>query len=162
VIDRRCGDAPVDAVDEVVRGYTTSNDLDALDQPGRTAREAFDASAPLGPWIETVVDPSAIELWTDGGGERRQEASATQMPFEPREVVSVLSTRYTFRPGDVISFGSPASPGLVEPGEEVVTRHEGVGTLRNRIVDPDGNGNGNGNENENGNGNGNENENESG
>jgi 2-keto-4-pentenoate hydratase/2-oxohepta-3-ene-1,7-dioic acid hydratase in catechol pathway len=137
VIDRRCRDVPVDEVADVVRGYTLLNDLDALDQPGRTARKAFDASAPLGPWIETDVDPADLAMTTHVGGELRQEASTAQMLFEPREVISFLSRRYTFRPGDVVSFGSPANPGLVEPGEAVVIEYEGVGTLRNRIVAPD-------------------------
>lgn len=135
VIDRTCHDIGEDEVADAVRGYTILNDLDALDQPGRTARKAFDASAPLGPWIETDVDPSDIEMTTHVGGELRQEATTAQMLFSPEEVVSFLSERYTFRPGDVVSFGSPANPGLVEPGEEVEIRYEGVGTLRNTVVE---------------------------
>ncbi|RDI72320.1 fumarylacetoacetate hydrolase family protein [Halopelagius longus] len=135
VIGRQCHDIGEDEVDDAVRGYTILNDLDALDQPGRTARKAFDASAPLGPWIETDVDPSDIEMTTHVGGELRQEATTAQMLFSPAEVVSFLSERYTFRPGDVISFGSPANPGLVEPGEEVEIWYEGVGRLRNTVVE---------------------------
>lgn len=135
VIDRECHDIGESEVDDVVRGYTILNDLDALDQPGRTARKAFDDSAPLGPWIETDVDPSDIEMTTHVGGELRQEATTKQMLFSPAEVVSFLSERYTFRPGDVVSFGSPANPGLVEPGDDVEIWYEGVGTLRNTIVE---------------------------
>lgn len=135
VIDRRCHDVPVGEVDDVIRGYTILNDLDALDQPGRTARKAFDQSAPLGPWIETDVDPSDMRMTTHVGGELRQEATTAQMLFSPDEVVSFLSERYTFRPGDVVSFGSPANPGLVEPGEDVEIWYEGVGTLRNTVVE---------------------------
>ncbi|MFC6723617.1 fumarylacetoacetate hydrolase family protein [Halobium palmae] len=134
VVDRRCHEVGESEVDDVIRGYTIMNDLDALDQPGRTARKAFDGSAPLGPWIETDVDPADIEMTTHVGGELRQEATTAQMLFSPREVVSFLSERYTFRPGDVIAFGSPANPGLVEPGEAVEIRYEGVGTLRNVVV----------------------------
>jgi 2-keto-4-pentenoate hydratase/2-oxohepta-3-ene-1,7-dioic acid hydratase in catechol pathway len=57
------------------------------------------------------------------------------MRFSPPEVVAFLSERYTFRPGDVISFGSPANPGFLEPGDTVGITYEGVGTLRNEIVE---------------------------
>ncbi|TYL38537.1 fumarylacetoacetase [Natronococcus pandeyae] len=137
VIDERCHDISEDEVSDVVRGYTIMNDVDALDQQGRTARKAFDGSGPLGPWLETDLDPTGIDMHTDVGGERRQEANTELMLFDPDEVVSYLSRRFTFRPGDVVAFGSPANPGLVEPGEAVEITYEGVGTLRNTVVDPD-------------------------
>ena len=134
VIDRRCRNVEPEEVPEVVRGYTIMNDVDALDQQGRTARKAFDASGPLGPWVETDVDPTDLDMWTDVSGERRQEANTELMLFDPDEIVSYLSERFTLRPGDVIAFGSPANPGLVEPGDEVEITYEGVGTLRNEVV----------------------------
>jgi 2-keto-4-pentenoate hydratase/2-oxohepta-3-ene-1,7-dioic acid hydratase in catechol pathway len=134
VIDDRCSDLQESEVDDHVRGYTILNDLDALDQPGRTARKAFDGSGPLGPWIETDLEPSALEMHTDVGGERRQSASTDAMLFSPRTVIAFLSERYTFRPGDVVAFGSPDNPGLVEPGEAVEIYYEGIGTLRNRLA----------------------------
>ncbi|MBP1921977.1 2-keto-4-pentenoate hydratase/2-oxohepta-3-ene-1,7-dioic acid hydratase in catechol pathway [Halorubrum alkaliphilum] len=133
VIDERCRELDPADVSDVVRGYTVLNDVDALDQQGRTARKAFDGSAPLGPWIETDVDPFDIEMSTTVGGETRQEANTELMLFGPHEVVSYLSRRFTLRPGDCIAFGSPANPGLVEPGESVEITYEGVGTLSNRV-----------------------------
>jgi 2-keto-4-pentenoate hydratase/2-oxohepta-3-ene-1,7-dioic acid hydratase in catechol pathway len=135
VIDRRCRNLDPDEVPDAVRGYTIMNDLDALDQQGRTARKAFDSSGPLGPWVETDVDPTDIQMWTDVAGERRQEANTELMLFDPYEIVSYLSKRFTLLPGDVVAFGSPANPGLVEPGDEVEITYEGVGTLRNEIVE---------------------------
>ena len=134
VVDRRCRNLAPDEVADAVRGYTVMNDVDALDQQGRTARKAFDGSGPLGPWIETDVAPSAVEMWTDIDGERRQEASTELMLFGPEEIVSFLSKRFTLRPGDAIAFGSPANPGLVEPGDEIEITYEGVGTLRNTVA----------------------------
>ncbi|MFB6126100.1 MAG: fumarylacetoacetate hydrolase family protein [Halolamina sp.] len=135
VVDERCRNvAPAD-VDDVLRGFTVLNDVDALDQQNRTPRKAFDGSAPLGPWIETDVDVSDVRMHTDVAGERRQEARTVQMLFDVPEVVSYLSERVTFRPGDVVAFGSPANPGLVEPGETVEITYEGVGTLRNTVVE---------------------------
>jgi 2-keto-4-pentenoate hydratase/2-oxohepta-3-ene-1,7-dioic acid hydratase in catechol pathway len=133
VIDRECSDVSKDAVDNVVRGYTILNDLDVLDQPRRTARKAFDGSAPLGPWIETDIDPVGIEMRTEINGEERQSDNTTRMFIKPDEVIAFLSERFTFQPGDVISFGSPANPGLLEPGDEIEITYEGIGTLRNTV-----------------------------
>ena len=135
VIDEPCRNLSENEVSDVVRGYTILNDVDALDQGERSPRKAFDASGPLGPWIETAVDPNGIDMYTDVAGERRQEANTELMLFDPYEVISSLSRRVTFRPGDVVSFGSPANPGLVEPGDTVEITYEGVGTLRNTVVD---------------------------
>ncbi|MDG5778061.1 fumarylacetoacetate hydrolase family protein [Haloarculaceae archaeon H-GB2-1] len=134
VVDVACTDLAEDEVDEVIRGYTIMNDLDALDQDERTPRKAFDGSGPLGPWLETDVEPSSLDMTTHVGGELRQEANTELMLFSPREIVAFLSQRYTFQPGDVISFGSPANPGLVDPGEEVAIWYENIGTLRNTVV----------------------------
>jgi len=137
VIGKRCHRLDPEEVPEVVQGYTIMNDLDALDQPGRTARKAFDASGPLGPWIETDLDPHGIDMHTDVSGERRQEANTELMLFDPYDIVAFLSERFTLRPGDVIAFGSPANPGTVDPGDSVEITYEGVGTLRNEIAPPE-------------------------
>jgi 2-keto-4-pentenoate hydratase/2-oxohepta-3-ene-1,7-dioic acid hydratase in catechol pathway len=137
VVGERCHRVSPDDVPGVLRGFTILNDMDALDQQSRTARKAWDASGPLGPWIETDLDPRAIDMHTDINGERRQEANTELMLFDPFEIVAYLSERFTFRPGDVIAYGSPANPGLVEPGDEVAITYEGVGTLCNTVAPPE-------------------------
>ena len=135
VVGRRCRDVSPEDVPNVIRGYTIMNDVDALDQGGRTARKAFDGSGPLGPWIETDLDPEGIGMRTEINGETRQDSNTELMLFSPSEIVSFLSRRFTLRPGDVIAFGSPANPGTVDPGDEIEITYEGVGTLRNRVVE---------------------------
>lgn len=132
VIETECADLEASDVDDVVRGYTILNDLDCLDQPGRTARKAFDGSGPLGPVIADV-DPIGLEMTTRVNDEIRQQVSTDRLVFPPREVISFLSERFTLRPGDVVSFGSPASPGLLEPGDEIEIHFEEIGTLRNTV-----------------------------
>ena len=132
VIDVTCTDVDEEEVDDVVQGYTILNDLDCLDQQGRTARKAFDSSGPLGPVIADV-EPVGLDMTTHVNGERRQNDNTENMFFGPREVISYLSERFTFRPGDVVSFGSPANPGLLEPGDEIDIWYEGIGTLRNVV-----------------------------
>jgi len=135
VIGERCHDIDESAVDDAVWGYTILNDLDCLDQERRTARKAFDGSAPLGP-VVADIDPVGLDMRTHVAGELRQEDNTENMFIKPREVISFLSERFTFRPGDVISFGSPANPGLLEPGDTVAIEYEGIGTLRNEVVAP--------------------------
>jgi 2-keto-4-pentenoate hydratase/2-oxohepta-3-ene-1,7-dioic acid hydratase in catechol pathway len=132
VVGEECKNVDESEVDDVVRGYTILNDLDCLDQERRTARKAFDSSGPLGP-VVADVDPIGLDMTTHINGERRQEDNTANMFIEPREVVSFLSERFTFKPGDVISFGSPANPGLLERGDEIEIWYEGIGTLRNTV-----------------------------
>lgn len=135
VIDTRCRDIEQSSVPDIIRGYTILNDIDALDQEGRTARKAFDTSAPLGPWIETDVDPYDMSMKTIINGETRQSATTKQMIFDPYEIVSFLSRRFTLQPGDVISFGSPANPGTIEPGDNITITYDDVGTLENHVIE---------------------------
>lgn len=136
VIDKRCRDLSPEDVPSVVRGYTIMNDLDALDQDNIIGRKAFDGSAPLGPVIETDVDLTDIDMWTDIAGERRQESNTSRMIFDPYELISFLSERFTFCPGDIIAFGSPGNPGMIEPGDAVEITYDGIGTLRNTVEPP--------------------------
>lgn len=137
VIGEQCRNVDIDTVSDVVEGYTVMNDVDALDQQGRTARKAFDTSGPLGPVIETDVDPHDIDMETTINGEQRQSANTGAMLFDPDEVVSFLSERFTLYPGDAIAFGSPANPGTIEPGDVIEITYDGVGTLRNTVIAPD-------------------------
>jgi len=117
---------------EYVRGYTIMNDVDALGQEG-AGMKVFEGGAPLGPWIETDLDPSNLDIRTTVGREVRQEGNTSEMLFSPSEIISFLSERITLQPGDVVAFGSPANPGEVQPGESVEIRYEGIGTLRNDL-----------------------------
>jgi len=132
VIDTECKAVNEADVDDVVRGYTILNDLDCLDQESLSARKAFDSSGPLGPVIADI-EPVGIEMTTHINGELRQEDNTESMLIKPREIVSFLSERVTLKPDDVVSFGSPANPGLVAPGDEIEIYYEGIGTLRNTV-----------------------------
>ena len=90
----------------------------------------------VGPIIVVAdIDPVGLDIETYVGGERRQEDNTENMFIKPRSVISFLSERFTFQPGDVISFGSPANPGLVEPGEAIEITYENIGTLSNTVVE---------------------------
>jgi 2-keto-4-pentenoate hydratase/2-oxohepta-3-ene-1,7-dioic acid hydratase in catechol pathway len=135
VIGRICKDVPVERVDEVIFGYTCGNDLTARDAQrtdNQWARaKGFDGSAPLGPWIETELDPDnlAIRGWLDG--ELKQDGSTSQMIWGVRDLVSYASQAFTLLPGDVIMTGTPSGVGLIQPGQRYEVEIEGIGRLAN-------------------------------
>ena len=137
VIGEECRNVPEEGVDEVVLGYTIMNDVDASDQGRISMRKAFDKAAPLGPWIQTDLDPTSLEMETRINDEVRQSDTTGSMLFSPTEIISFISERFTLRPGDVIAMGSPANPGLVEVGDEIEMWYEDIGTLRNTVVAPE-------------------------
>lgn len=134
VIGERCRNLSPETARESVRGYTILNDVDAIDQANLPARKAFDGSAPLGPWLETNLDPMDLSMHTDINGERRQDGTTRDMLFAVDDILSYLSRRFTFEPGDVVAFGSPPNPGVIEPGDVVEITYEGIGTLRNKVI----------------------------
>jgi 2-keto-4-pentenoate hydratase/2-oxohepta-3-ene-1,7-dioic acid hydratase in catechol pathway len=138
VIGRICKDVPEERVDDVIFGYTCGNDLTARDVQKSdlqwTRAKGFDTSAPLGPWIETDLDPEDVQIQARLNGELRQDGSTSQMIRGVRELVSVVSQAFTLLPGDVIMTGTPAGVGLVSAGDRIEVEIEGIGRLSNPIV----------------------------
>jgi len=127
---------PENAFDHVL-GYTIANDVTARDLQHKddqwTRAKGFDTFCPLGPWIETDLDPSDLLITCRVNGELRQMASTKEMIFSIPQLVSYISSIMTLDPGDVILTGTPAGVGSLEPGDEVEITIEGIGTLRNSI-----------------------------
>lgn len=137
VIGRICKDVPVERVDDVIFGYTVSNDVTARDAQrtdGQWARaKGFDGSTPLGPWIETELDPDGLRITGRLNGETVQDGSTSDMVFGVPELVSHISQAFTLLPGDVILTGTPAGVGLVSSGDRFEAEIEGIGTLVNHF-----------------------------
>lgn len=138
VIGRICKDVPEERVDEVIFGYTCGNDLTARDVQagdGQWARaKGFDTAAPLGPWIETDLDPDDVDIKGWLNGELRQDGNSNQMVRSVRELVSLVSHAFTLLPGDVIMTGTPAGVDLVQAGDRYDIEIEGIGRLSNPVV----------------------------
>jgi 2-keto-4-pentenoate hydratase/2-oxohepta-3-ene-1,7-dioic acid hydratase in catechol pathway len=138
VIGRLCRQVPVARVPEVVLGYTCANDVTARDlqraenQWGRA--KGFDTFCPLGPWVETEVDPSDLAITCTVDGELRQAGRTTQMTRPVADLVSYVSEAMTLLPGDVILTGTPAGVGPIVVGQQVSVGIEGIGNLTNRVV----------------------------
>ncbi|MGG5171576.1 fumarylacetoacetate hydrolase family protein [Pseudarthrobacter sp. J1738] len=138
VIGRICKDVPEDRVKDVIFGYTCGNDLTARDVQKTDLQWArakgFDTSAPLGPWIETELDPDDLDIKGYLNGELRQDGNTNQMVRGVAELVSIVSQAFTLLPGDVIMTGTPAGVDLVKAGDRYEVEIEGIGRLSNPVV----------------------------
>jgi 2-keto-4-pentenoate hydratase/2-oxohepta-3-ene-1,7-dioic acid hydratase in catechol pathway len=138
VIGRMCKDVePEDALGVIV-GYTCANDVTARDlqrSDGQWARaKGFDTFCPLGPWIETELDPGSLALVTRLDGEVVQEGTTADMVHGVAALVSHASAAFTLLPGDVILTGTPAGVGPMEAGQRVEVEVEQIGVLANPVV----------------------------
>jgi len=138
VIGKICKDVRVEDALECVWGYTVANDVTARDlqkADGQWARaKGFDSFCPLGPWIETDLDPSDLRLVTRLDGEVVQDGTTTDMIHDVAALVAYASAAFTLLPGDVILTGTPSGVGPVRAGQRVSIEIEGLGTLDNPFV----------------------------
>lgn len=138
VIGRLCRDVPAARAAEVIFGYTCANDVTARDLQQRddqwTRAKGFDTFCPLGPWIETQLDPGDLKITTTVNGEIRQSARTSQLIHDIPTLIAHISAVMTLLPGDVILTGTPEGVGPLRPGDEVSVTIESVGTLTNRVV----------------------------
>jgi 2-keto-4-pentenoate hydratase/2-oxohepta-3-ene-1,7-dioic acid hydratase in catechol pathway len=138
VIGRRAHRVPVSEASSHVLGYTCANDVTARDLQRKdgqwTRAKGFDGFCPLGPWVETDVDPNDVLLETYLNGERVQSARTSDLIFGVDELVSFASHVMTLLPGDVVLTGTPSGIGPMQAGDVVEVRIEGIGSLINRVV----------------------------
>jgi 2-keto-4-pentenoate hydratase/2-oxohepta-3-ene-1,7-dioic acid hydratase in catechol pathway len=111
----------------------TARELQVKDVQYSRAK-GFDTFAPLGPCIAVGLDPSnlAIEGWVNG--ERRHQSNTNQLIFPVPYLIEHLSRFMTLQPGDVVTTGTPSGVGPLLPGDRVMVKVEGVGTLSNPCV----------------------------
>ena len=123
---------------ECIYGYTIANDVTARDwqrSDGQWARaKGFDTSCPLGPWIETELDPGDLRITTTLDGAVKQDGTTADMVHGVASIIEYASAAFTLLPGDVILTGTPAGVGLVEPGQQVTVDIDGIGSLTNTFV----------------------------
>ena len=120
-----------------ILGYTCGNDVTLRDlqkTDDQWARaKGFDGSAPLGPWIETDLDPNDVIVRTSLNGEIRQQASTAEMVFGVATLIEYITVFMTLLPGDVVLTGTPEGVGKLADGDVVEVEVEGVGVLRNEV-----------------------------
>lgn len=121
-----------------VLGYTCLNDVTARDLQSKdiqfTRAKGFDTFAPVGPVVETELDPGDLEISTYLNGERKQHSSTKNLLFSVPMLVSFISKVMTLLPGDIISTGTPSGVGPMKNGDKVEVEIEGIGKLTNYVV----------------------------
>ena len=126
---------------QYVLGYTCFNDVTervAQKEDGQWTRgKGYDTFAPIGPWIETALEPDDLKLETYLNGIVRQSGRTSELLFGISKLISYISAVMTLWPGDVIASGTPSGIGAMKSGDVVEIKIEGIGTLRNPVVEPD-------------------------
>jgi len=138
VIGAVAKDVPVERAGEVIFGYTCANDVTARDLQAKdkqwTRAKSFDTFCPLGPWIETELDPATLAISCEVNDEVKQSSNTKEMIRGVHEMVSWISQIMTLIPGDVILTGTPAGVGPIVAGDSVSVTIQGIGTLTNPVV----------------------------
>lgn len=125
-----------------VFGYTCVNDVTARDLQRKdvqfTRGKSFDTFCPIGPWIETDLDPANVSVETRLNGEVKQKGNTADMAFPVAFLISYISEIMTLYPGDLIATGTPAGVSRMKNGDTVEVEVGGIGVLRNGVFDPAG------------------------
>jgi 5-oxopent-3-ene-1,2,5-tricarboxylate decarboxylase / 2-hydroxyhepta-2,4-diene-1,7-dioate isomerase len=142
VIGDRCKHIGAEEADDYIAGYTIANDYGLHDfrdtDAGSMLRvKGSDTLCPIGPGLVTGWDFRGKRIQTRVNGEVKQDGSTDEMIWDMRYLVADVARTITLLPNDVILSGTPANSRPVEPGDVVEVEVEGLGVLRNFIVEGD-------------------------
>jgi 5-oxopent-3-ene-1,2,5-tricarboxylate decarboxylase/2-hydroxyhepta-2,4-diene-1,7-dioate isomerase len=140
VIGRTARNISPDQAGDYIRGYTIGNDYGLHDfrdtDSGSMLRvKGADTLCPLGPGLVEGWDFRGKQIRTIVNGEVRQDGNTDEMRWDMHYLVADIARTITLQPGDVLMSGTPAISRTVYPGDVVEVEVEGLGTLRNHIVE---------------------------
>ena len=141
VIAKTCYRMPANGdVRPYILGYTCVNDFTARDLQNKdgqwTRAKGFDTFCPVGPVVVDEIDPwRGVGVQTCVNGEIRQAGNTRDFIFPLDVIIRYISQVMTLNPGDLIATGTPKGVGPVVAGDLVEVTVEGVGTLRNPVID---------------------------
>src|SRR5208283_702024 len=137
VIGRKIRSVSPTQAPRYIFGYTAAQDIsDRVIQKadGQWARaKSFDTFTPLGPYLETMLDPADLSIQQFQNGQLRQNSNTSRLIFKPAEIVSFVSTNMTLLPGDVILTGTPSGVGPIQSGDKLEVRIQGLAPLTNTV-----------------------------
>jgi 2-keto-4-pentenoate hydratase/2-oxohepta-3-ene-1,7-dioic acid hydratase in catechol pathway len=139
VIGRLARNVRTEDAARFILGYTCANDVTLRDlqkTDDQWARaKGFDGSCPLGPWIETDLDPTDVRVETRLNGDVRQAGQTSDMVYGVATLLEYITSFMTLLPGDVILTGTPEGVGKLSDGDTVEVEVDGIGTLANPVED---------------------------
>ena len=122
---------------EYVLGYACGNDVSNRGFTGQSGQwtrgKGYDTFCPIGPVIETDLDPNHLHIQSRLNGEVRQNTTVDTMIFKPAFLISFISNVMTLLPGDVVMTGTPEGVGSMQPGDVIEVELEHIGVLRNSV-----------------------------
>ena len=125
-----------DALDYVL-GFTCGNDVSARNWQSNDLSwwraKSSDTFTPLGPYVVSGLDPSALHLVGRINGEVAQEQVTSDLLYGVPEIIEFVTRVLTLNPGDVIMTGTPGVPGDIHDGDVVDVEISGIGTLSNTV-----------------------------
>lgn len=137
VIGRKIRNVTPTQAARYIFGYTAAQDISdrhIQKSDGQWARcKSFDTFTPLGPYVETQLDPSNLSIQQFQNGQLRQNSNTSQLIFKPAQIVSFVSTNMTLLPGDVILTGTPSGVGPIKSGDKLEVRIQGLVPLVNTV-----------------------------
>jgi 2-keto-4-pentenoate hydratase/2-oxohepta-3-ene-1,7-dioic acid hydratase in catechol pathway len=137
VIGRRIRNVAPAAASRYILGYTTAQDISdrtIQNSESQWARaKSFDTFTPLGPFVETKLDPHDLTIQLFQNGQLRQNSNTNQLIFNCYQIVSFVSTNMTLLPGDVILTGTPSGVGPIQSGDRLEVRIQGLSPLVNTV-----------------------------
>jgi 2-keto-4-pentenoate hydratase/2-oxohepta-3-ene-1,7-dioic acid hydratase in catechol pathway len=138
VIGRVARDLTADEALGAVLGYTVANDVTARDlrrtDPLWTSAKGYDGFTPVGPWIDTDVDPDDAVVQVTINGRKLAAASTSNLARNVVEILVHVTSFLTLEPGDIVLTGAPGEYGEIVPGDDVSVTIQGLGTLSNPVV----------------------------
>jgi len=142
IIGKTCHDISPAQADEHIFGYTCVNDVTAVEVlfvdkafQQWTRSKGYDTFTPIGPCINTDIDPAPLNVLAIQGDETRQNYPVSDMIYSPQQIVSMISEYQTLVPGDLISCGTSVGARTMKPGSEIEISIPGIGSLINSFDD---------------------------
>ena len=137
VIGRRVRNATPASASRYILGFTAAQDISdrtIQNSESQWARcKSFDTFTPLGPYVETKMDPHDLTIQLFQNGQLRQNSNTSQLLFNCYDLGSHVSTHMTLLPGDVIVTGTPAGVGPIQSGDRLEVRIQGLAPLVNTV-----------------------------
>jgi len=138
VIGRYAKEVSTKRAARVILGYTCFNDVTARDLQRKdgqwTRSKSFDTFGPVGPWVETALDPHNAPVRAYLNGDLKQSSSTANFIFDVPYMVSFITRIMPLFPGDIIATGTPSGIGPMKPGDTIEIEIGGIGRLRNTVT----------------------------
>jgi 2-keto-4-pentenoate hydratase/2-oxohepta-3-ene-1,7-dioic acid hydratase in catechol pathway len=138
VVGRTLTQASAAEARQAVFGFTCLNDVTARDiqreEKQFTRAKGFDTFCPVGPFVETAIDPGELTVVCRVNGSERQRGATRDMVFDPYALLAFISNVMTLQPGDLVATGTPEGVGRIQRGDWVEVEISGLGLLRNPVT----------------------------